>query len=73
MRLQAALKEQILTEVHQNHGHQGVELTLELLHQCCYLQALSGGERHEATGPKLYGPPPGVRAKLNFGSGLHLA
>lgn len=26
-----ALKEEVLTEVHQRHGHQGVERTLELL------------------------------------------
>lgn len=29
--LPAALKDQVLTEVHQNHGHQGVGRTLELL------------------------------------------
>ena len=30
------LKEEVLTEVHQRHGHQGDERTLELLRQRCY-------------------------------------
>lgn len=34
--LPATLKEEVLTEVHQRHGHQGVERTLELLRQRCY-------------------------------------
>ncbi len=34
--LPAALKTDVLTEVHQGHGHQGVERTLELLRQRCY-------------------------------------
>ncbi|RCU35030.1 hypothetical protein DVA81_18275, partial [Acinetobacter baumannii] len=34
--LPAALKTEVLTEVHQGHGHQGVERTLELLQQRCY-------------------------------------
>lgn len=33
----AALKEQVLTEINLNHGHQGVDRTLELLRQrCCW-------------------------------------
>lgn len=34
--LPVALKKEVLTEVHQRHGHQGVERTLELLRQRCY-------------------------------------
>lgn len=34
--LPAALKADVLNEVHQGHGHQGVERTLELLRQQCY-------------------------------------
>uniref|UniRef100_A0A3P9HPV2 Gypsy retrotransposon integrase-like protein 1 n=1 Tax=Oryzias latipes TaxID=8090 RepID=A0A3P9HPV2_ORYLA len=34
-------KEQVLTEVHQKHGHQGVERTLELLRQRCYWPGMS--------------------------------
>lgn len=34
--LPAALKEEVLTEVHQRHGHQGVKRTLELRWQWCY-------------------------------------
>ena len=33
--LPAALREQVLTEVHQRHGHQDIERTLELLRQRC--------------------------------------
>ncbi len=32
----ATLREEVLTDVHQKHGHQGVEKTLELLRQWCY-------------------------------------
>lgn len=39
--LPAALKEEVLTEVHQRHGHQGVERTLELLRQRCYWPGMS--------------------------------
>lgn len=39
--LPAAMKEQVLTEVHQKHGHQGVERTLELLRQRCYWPGMS--------------------------------
>lgn len=34
--LPSSLKEEVLTEVHQKHGHQGVERTLELHCQRCY-------------------------------------
>lgn len=34
--LPAALRDKVLMEVHQNHGHQGVGRTLELLRQRCY-------------------------------------
>lgn len=39
--LPAALKTNVLTEVHQGHGHQGVERTLELLPQRCYWPGMS--------------------------------
>ncbi len=39
--LPAALKDKVLTEVHQNHGHQGVGRTLELLRQRCYWPGMS--------------------------------
>lgn len=44
--LPAALKERVLTEVHQNHGHQGVDRTLELLRQWCYWPGMSHDVRH---------------------------
>lgn len=39
--LPASLKEEVLTKVHQDHGHQGVERTLELLRQRCYWPGMS--------------------------------
>ena len=39
--LPAVLKTDVLTEVHQGHGHQGVERTLELLRQRCYWPGMS--------------------------------
>lgn len=39
--LPAALKADVLNEVHQGHGHQGVERTLELLRQRCYWPGMS--------------------------------
>lgn len=39
--LPVALREEVLTEVHQRHGHQGVERTLELLRQRCYWPGMS--------------------------------
>ena len=39
--LPVTLKEEVLTEVHQRHGHQGVERTLELLRQRCYWPGMS--------------------------------
>lgn len=39
--LPAALKTSVLTEVHQGHGHQWVERTLELLRQRCYWPGMS--------------------------------
>lgn len=39
--LPAALKADVLTEVHQGNGHQGVERTLELLRQWCYWPGMS--------------------------------
>uniref|UniRef100_A0A3B4WI95 Gypsy retrotransposon integrase-like protein 1 n=1 Tax=Seriola lalandi dorsalis TaxID=1841481 RepID=A0A3B4WI95_SERLL len=44
--LPAALKEKVLTEVHQNHGHQGVDRTLELLRQRCYWPGMTSDVRH---------------------------
>ena len=41
----AALKDKVLTEVHQNHGHQGVGRTLELLRQRCYWPGISSDVR----------------------------
>lgn len=35
------LKNKVLTQVHQDHGHQGVERTLELLRQWCYWPGMS--------------------------------
>uniref|UniRef100_A0AAQ4S8F2 Gypsy retrotransposon integrase-like protein 1 n=1 Tax=Gasterosteus aculeatus aculeatus TaxID=481459 RepID=A0AAQ4S8F2_GASAC len=37
----ASLREEVLTKVHQEHGHQGVERTLELLRQRCYWPGMS--------------------------------
>nr|XP_043898190.1 uncharacterized protein LOC122779681 [Solea senegalensis] len=39
--LPAALRDKVLMEVHQNHGHQGVGRTLELLRQRCYWPGMS--------------------------------
>jgi len=39
--LPAALNDKILTEVHQNHGHQGVGRLLELLRQRCYWSGMT--------------------------------
>lgn len=39
--LPAALREEVLTQVHQGHGHQGIERTLELLRQRCYWPGMS--------------------------------
>lgn len=44
--LPAALKDKVLTEVHQNHGHQGVDRTLELLRQRCYWPGMTSDVRH---------------------------
>ena len=43
--LPAALKEKVLIEVHQNHGHQGVNKTLELLRLWCYWPRMSSNVR----------------------------
>ena len=39
--LPASLREEVLTRVHQDHGHQGVERTLELLRRRCYWPGMS--------------------------------
>ncbi|KAK9528456.1 hypothetical protein VZT92_012615 [Zoarces viviparus] len=39
--LPAVLKNEVLTGVHQEHGHQGVERTLELLRARCYWPGMS--------------------------------
>lgn len=39
--LPASLREEVLTKVHQDHGHQGVERTLELLRRRCYWPGMS--------------------------------
>lgn len=39
--LPAVLKEQVLTQLHQDHGHQGIERTTELVRQCCYWPGMS--------------------------------
>lgn len=39
--LPAVLKAEVLTQVHQGHGHQGVERSLELLWQRCYWPGMS--------------------------------
>uniref|UniRef100_A0A3P8S9K2 Gypsy retrotransposon integrase-like protein 1 n=1 Tax=Amphiprion percula TaxID=161767 RepID=A0A3P8S9K2_AMPPE len=39
--LPAVLKEEVLNQVHQQHGHQGVERTLELLRARCYWPGMS--------------------------------
>ena len=43
--LPTAIKNKVLTEVHQNHGHQGVGRTLELLRQRCYWPGMSSDVR----------------------------
>lgn len=44
--LPVALQKRVLTEVHQNHGHQSVERTLELLWQRCYWSGMANDMRH---------------------------
>ena len=44
--LPAGLKEEVLTEVHQRHGHQGVEPNLELLRQRCNWPGMSSVVAH---------------------------
>lgn len=39
--LPMSLKGEVLTQVHQGHGLQGVERTLELVHQRCYWHGMS--------------------------------
>ncbi|XP_027133599.1 uncharacterized protein LOC109140921 [Larimichthys crocea] len=39
--LPAVLKEEILTQLHQDHGHQGIERTMELVRQRCYWPGMS--------------------------------
>lgn len=39
--LPATLKHEVIAQVHQGHGHQGVERTLELLRQRCYWPDMS--------------------------------
>ena len=39
--LPATLKKEVLTQIHQGHGHPGVERTLELLRQRCYWPGMS--------------------------------
>lgn len=39
--LPVALKRDVLTQLHQHHGHQGVERTTELIHQWCYWPGMS--------------------------------
>lgn len=39
--LPAVLKPEVMAQVHQGHGHQGVERTLELLRQRCYWPGMS--------------------------------
>ena len=39
--LPATLKQEVLAQVHQGHGHQGVERTLELVRQRCYWPGMS--------------------------------
>lgn len=48
--LPAALQEEVLTEVHQRHGHQGVERTLELLRPRCYCSKLAAPSERERVG-----------------------
>lgn len=39
--LPAALKEEVLTQAHQDHGHQGIERTLAVLRERCYWPRMS--------------------------------
>lgn len=39
--LPAVLKEETLTQLHQDHGHQGIERTTELVRHCCYWPGMS--------------------------------
>lgn len=39
--LPAVLKEQVRTQLHQDHGHEGIERTAELVRQCCYWPGMS--------------------------------
>lgn len=44
--LPSVLRDEVLTEVHQRHGHQGVERTLGLLRQRCYWPRMSSDVAH---------------------------
>lgn len=39
--LPAVLKSEVLTQLHQEHGHQGIKRTTELVRQRCYWPAMS--------------------------------
>lgn len=39
--LPSVLKEKVLTQLHQDHGHQGIERTTELVRQRCYWPGMS--------------------------------
>ncbi|KAI5629816.1 hypothetical protein C0J50_7867 [Silurus asotus] len=44
--LPAVLQPEVLTQLHQCHGHQGTERTLELVRQCCYWPGMSANVAH---------------------------
>lgn len=44
--LPASLQPEVLTQLHQQHGHQGVNRTLELVRQRCYWPAMAADIRH---------------------------
>ncbi len=39
--LPSLLHHEVLTQLHQEHGHQGVERTTELVRQCCFWPGLT--------------------------------
>lgn len=86
MEEKAALKDKVLTEDHQNNGHQGVDRTLELLRQRCYWLGMTSDVKHwcqiyqwcqaiKDSGPlaRSFMGHFLASAKRNFGYGFHHA
>lgn len=48
--LPADLKQEILSQLHQEHGHQGIERTTGLVRQCCYWPGMSSEIKQSVLG-----------------------